>query len=132
MIADFADGAAFFPRVTVRDGRAIDEAIAGQEMFGGGVRLDGAVVEATFAAMQPPLLSRLVDRGARYFIDPETLRFSTPAYEGVERLRRLPYAPDDSLVPESESAKAARAFATDVLRFQLEGGASAYVAPAVP
>jgi hypothetical protein len=37
------------PRVTRRDGRAIEEALAGPTLFDSGVKLDAAVVEATYA-----------------------------------------------------------------------------------
>lgn len=57
------DATGFLPRITVRDGRAIEEALAGQTLFQPGVELGGAVVEASFAHDDPPLLRRLSDRG---------------------------------------------------------------------
>jgi hypothetical protein len=44
-----SDRPAFFPRVTTRDGRAIEEAMAGDSLLGEGARLDGAVIEASYA-----------------------------------------------------------------------------------
>lgn len=41
----------YVPRVTRRDGRAIEEALAGPTLFDSGVKLDAAVVEATYAGL---------------------------------------------------------------------------------
>jgi hypothetical protein len=46
----FLDLPTFLPRVTQRDGRAIEQALAGPTLFDRGVKLEGAVVEATYAA----------------------------------------------------------------------------------
>ncbi|MBK5219308.1 MAG: hypothetical protein JJE35_05940 [Thermoleophilia bacterium] len=55
---DFLSEPTFLPRVTQHDGRAIEEALAAT-LFDKGVRLRGAVVEASYAATDPPLLKRL-------------------------------------------------------------------------
>ena len=39
----------YLPRVTVRDGKAIEQALAGPDLLQPGVQLSGAVVEATLA-----------------------------------------------------------------------------------
>jgi len=43
----------YLPRVGTYDGRAIEEALAGPTIFDAGVRLEGAVVEASYAAAEP-------------------------------------------------------------------------------
>jgi hypothetical protein len=66
----------YMPRVTRRDGRAIEEALAGPTRFDPGVRLDAAVVEATYAVDNPPLLKRLRESGVPQLVDPQTLRLT--------------------------------------------------------
>jgi len=41
------DAFAYFARVTTRDGRAIEEAMAAATLLDAGARLDGAIVEAS-------------------------------------------------------------------------------------
>jgi hypothetical protein len=52
---------AWLPRVSIYDGKAIEQAMAGS-LLNPGVELAGALVEASFANGEPPLLRR-VNRG---------------------------------------------------------------------
>src|SRR5688572_12728723 len=83
----------FFPRVTIHDGRAIERALAPANLYEESPRLDGAVVEATFAAIDPPLLRRIQEEGIPFFVDPQTIRFAVGTFTEVERIANLPYAP---------------------------------------
>jgi hypothetical protein len=86
------DRPAYLARITTRDGRAVEEAMAGATLMDTGARLDGAVVEASYAFDRPPLLKRLGDDKVPRIIDPQALRFVGENFLEIERLRRLPYA----------------------------------------
>jgi len=126
------DVGGFLPRITNHDCRAIEQALAGPSLFDPGLRLEGAVVEASFAAREHPLLDRLREAGTPYLVDPQTIRFATETYLSVEALAKLAYAPTSPLAPESLDASARRAFVREVLLFQQKAGASAYMVPALP
>jgi hypothetical protein len=122
----------FFPRVSTRDGRVIEEALAGETLFDSGVTLDGAMIEAAYAYDRPPLLKRLADDHVRKLIDPQTLRFAGENFLDTERLTRLPYAPPRVVRPSSFSAADANELAFGVLAYQQDRGVDAYLAPALP
>ena len=124
-------GAYYLPRITRRDGRAIESALAGPSLYEAGVQLSGAVVEATFAHQDPPLLRRLRDANVPLLVDPQTVRFTTDAFFGVAQVRGLPYAPTVPLVPGIKRKRVRHVVAAS-MAFQEERGASAYVAPSVP
>lgn len=126
------DVTGFLPRITVRDGRAVEQALAGQTLFQPGVELGGAVVEASYAYDEPPLLRRLADRGVPRLIDPQTLRFATEAYQDVEAISRLPYAPAEPLSPASLRGEAGDSLVEGVLDFEDRHGATDYLSPAIP
>ncbi len=131
-MARLVDVTGFLPRVTVRDGRAIEQALAGHTLFQPGVELAGAVVEASFAYGDPPLLRRLADKGVPRLIDPQTLRFSTDAYLEVEAIAGLPYAPSAPFSAESLRGDAGDELVEGVLRFEDNHGATDYLSPMVP
>src|SRR3990170_143159 len=87
----FLDESAFLVRITQHDGRAIEDALAGPTLFEPGVRLRGGVVEATYAAAEPPLLNRLRQDRVPYLVDPQTVRFACERFLQVEQFERLPY-----------------------------------------
>ena len=95
---------AFLPRVTVHDGRAIEEAMAGT-LLRPPVSIKGAIVEASFANRDPELLQRLREAGVGYVIDPQAVRFATEAHLEIERIKSLPYAPRRPLVPGEASVE---------------------------
>ncbi len=112
------------------DGRAIEQALAGPTLFDRGVELEGAVVEATYALEQPPLLRRLVESGIPRLIDPQTARFVGARFLEVEQLRGLPYAPAAVIEPGGETNFAR--LAIGVMRFQQASDATCYVSAALP
>src|SRR3954466_39888 len=87
----FLDESTFLSRITQHDGRAIEDALAGPTLFDRGVRLRGGVVEATYAAADPPLLKRLREDSVPYIVDPQTTRFTGERFLQVEHFERLPY-----------------------------------------
>jgi len=54
----------YLPRVTNRDGRAIEEALAPATLLDDGARLDGAIIEASYAFRRPPA-AKATPRGSR-------------------------------------------------------------------
>lgn len=122
----------FLPRVTTHDGRAIELALAEPSLFDPGLRLEGAVVEATFASKDPPLLKRLRDARTPFLVDPQTIRFVTETYLSIGGIADLPYAPAEPISPDALSDASRRELARGVLLFQQSVGSSAYVPPAVP
>jgi hypothetical protein len=126
------DGVSFFPRVSRYDGRAIEAAMAGQNLFQQPVSLHGAVIEATFAASDPPLLGRLQEGHVARLIDPQALRFTTGTYLDIPALSELGYAPARPIHPGSHSAAERRRIVEGALRFQQDHHASAYLVPGLP
>lgn len=122
----------FFPRVSRYDGRAIEEAMAGQNLFDQGVHLHGTVIEASFAASEPPLLARLREGQVARLIDPQALRFTTETFLEIPLLTRLSYAPSRPVRPGSHSDLELREFVRNVMLFQQEHHASAYLVPGLP
>jgi hypothetical protein len=66
----------YSPRVIRQDGRAIEGALAGPTLSDSGVRLGAAVVEATYAVEDSPLLKRLRESKVPQLVDAQTLRFT--------------------------------------------------------
>jgi hypothetical protein len=130
-MSSFADVTAFLPRVTVRDGRALEHALAGQTLFQPGVELQGAVVEAAFAATDPPLMRRLAERRIPYLVDPQTLRFASEGFLEIARIADLPHAPAEAVSPDMDAA-AIDEVARGTLKFEARYGAADFLAPGVP
>jgi hypothetical protein len=128
----FLDLPTFLPRVSRHDGRAIEQALAGPTLFDRGVKLEGAVVEATYAAEQPPLLQRLAADSVPQVIDPQTVRFCGARYLQVEKLRGLPYSPSGPITADDFPKSEAVSLARGVLHFEHRAGAACYVAAGVP
>lgn len=122
----------YMPRVTRRDGRAIEEALAGPTLFDSGVKLDAAVVEATYAVEDSPLLKRLRESGVSQLVDPQTLRFTGERFLSVAQFERVPYRPSAPITADSFSPSDAGVLAREVMSFEQEVGASWYVAAALP
>lgn len=129
---DFLTELAYLPRVTRRDGRAIEEALAGPTLFDEGVRIRGAVVEATYASDDPPLLKRLRENEVPQLVEPQTLRFTGRRFLEVESLMRLPYAPSSPIEAGELTPLATRELATGVMRFQQQHRAACYVTASLP
>ena len=110
------------PRVTRRDGRAIEEALAGPTLFDSGVRLDAAVVEATYAVEDSPLLKRLRESGVPQLVDPQTLRFTGERFLAVAQFKRVPYRPATRITASSFTLSDADALARNVMLFEQKDG----------
>jgi hypothetical protein len=117
----------FWPRVSTYDGRAIEQALAPPTLFGPGLRLSGAVAEASYVRKQPPVLDRLVEAQSPFMVDPMSLRFTSPAFLDVDAIRNLPYAPSEPFTPETDAGPLVRT----CLAFQAEARASAFMTPTV-
>jgi hypothetical protein len=128
---DFFAEPTFLPRVTQHDGRAIEEALAAT-LFDNGVRLRGAVVEATYAASDPPLLKRLREDGVPRLVEPQCQRFTTRRYLEVEQLRSLPYAPPTPIGIDNFGPEEARSLALGALLFEQTKRCDHYLSAAVP
>lgn len=115
-----------------RDHRAVEHALSiPPSLFHGDVEMDGAVVDATLAVQSPALLDKLRARHVNYIIDPETLRFGTPAFKDVEQLCSLPYAPDEPITTDTP-IDVLRQVTCRSLELQASAGASAYLVPHLP
>jgi hypothetical protein len=129
---DFISQPTYLPRITVRDGRAIEEALAGPTLFDRGVPLEGAVIEATYAATDP-LFSRAWREGkVPCLIDPQTLRLTGERFLSVEQFERLAYSPNTPIRPDGLTQAGADELAKRVIRFERDAGASWYVTAALP
>jgi hypothetical protein len=122
----------YLPRVTSHDGRAIEDALAGPTLFDPGVRLGGAVIEATYAAEDPPLVKRLREEKVPRIIDPQTQRFVGGRFLQVATLSGLPYAPAAPFAADSFTPADASQLARGALLFEQEHGADHYLAPTLP
>lgn len=122
-----ASDPSFWPRLSIYDGRAVEQALAPPTLFAPGLRLSGAVAEAPFARKQPPLLDRLVEAQSPFMVDPMSLRFTSPSFLDVDALRSLPYAPSAPLTSEAEMEP----FVRKCLTFQAEARASAFMTPTI-
>lgn len=88
----------YFPRLTEGNTRGVERALAG-DLFTDAATVDGAVVEAAFAATEPPVLDHLRAAGVPLLIDPQTLRLTVDTYRSNTRLGRLPYLPETRSPP---------------------------------
>jgi len=122
----------YLPRVTIHDSRAIEQALAGPSLFDPGLRLEGAIAEATFAAKNPPLLKRLREAGTPYLIEPQTMRFVSEAFLAIDRLASLSYAPASPIRSDALSVSDRREIVYQALSFQEHAGASGYLIPSFP
>ncbi|MBI4261571.1 MAG: hypothetical protein HY658_13510 [Actinobacteria bacterium] len=126
-VDDEAEAPEYWPRVTGYDHRAIEEVLAGPTLFDQGVHLPGAIIEASLAATDPPILDRLRESGTPYVIDPQGPRFVAPTFHEVQSLLRIPYAPVGPLRPGMNVASWVRT----ALAFQSDLGAAAYFVPSL-
>jgi hypothetical protein len=128
----FLRTASYLPRVTVKDGRVLEEILAGSTLFDVGAELRGAAAEATYAATDPAILRRLRDTSVPFLVDPQTLRFSGQAFKEIGAFTRLPYTPSEVVDAHNASGLDAPVLAGNVLRFEQAIGSAAYVSAAFP
>lgn len=119
---------AYWPRIGTYDGRAIEKALAGPNLLDPGVSLDGAILDASYVTKEPDLVERLVQSRVPYLVDPQSLRFISPAYLEVEAIRSLPYAPEQPVSPDMPLD----AYVREALLFQQKARAAAFLVPALP
>jgi hypothetical protein len=130
-LGDLLASPRYLPRLTENDTKPLERALAGATLFDDGVELDGVVVEAAYAVREPEALDHLRDQRVPVLVDPQSLRFSTPAYLINSRLVALPYLPATPLTPASSGSEREH-FVADALRFQQKVGAAAYLVPSPP
>jgi hypothetical protein len=123
---------AYLARVTTRDHRAIEEALAGATLLTESPNLAGVVIEAAYAAGDPPLLKRLREDGIARVVDPQSLRLTGSRFLEVDALTSLPYAPKSPLSVSDLPASRTRALARRTLEFEQRVGCDMYVAPGLP
>jgi hypothetical protein len=128
---DFLREPTYLPRISQFDGRAVEDALPAS-LFDAGVRLRAAVVEASYAAAQPPLLKRLREDQVPYLVEPQTLRFTTPRFLEINRIANLPYAPDRPITATEFDGEAAGALAKGALEFQQACRSDHYLSAALP
>jgi hypothetical protein len=117
--------------VTQYEGRTVEQLIAGHGSGGSEVGLGGAVVEASYVATDPQLLARLAEAHIPWIVDHQSVRFASPSFLEVARLRALPYAPLTAL-DSSRFTDATEAFVRGALEFQAQAEPSMYLVPSLP
>jgi hypothetical protein len=130
-VPDFLRNPTFLPRITQHDGRAIEDVLAAT-LFDRGVRLKAAVVDASYAAADPPLLKRLRDEQMPRLMELHTQRFTTGRYLEIEALAALPYSPSQPISVENFHKGEARELAQGALRFQQAHRCDHYLTAALP
>ena len=125
----------YVARLTTYDGKEIEKALSMGAQFslvGSAPTLDGALVEATYAAGRPPLLKRLGETRIPRLLEPESLRFTGANFLQTAKLRALPYAPSRRLTSFNFERTDARTLAEGSLDFAQHVGADLYIAPGLP
>lgn len=130
-LGDLLASPRYLPRLTEKDTKPLERALAGATLFDDGVELDGVMVEAAYAVREPEALHHLRDQRVPVLVDPQSLRMSTPAYLANSRLGALPYLPATPMTPASSGSEREH-FVADALRFQQKAGATAYLVPSLP
>jgi hypothetical protein len=111
----------YLARVTTRDHRAIEEALAGATLLTESSQLAGVVIEAAYAAGDPPLLKRLREDGIARIVDPQSLRLTGSRFLEVDALSTLPYAPKAPLVLDDLPESRTRSLAREAMEFERSG-----------
>jgi hypothetical protein len=130
MFGVFAD-LSFLLHVTQYEGRAVERLIAPTELVGPTPSLGGAVIEASYVQADPPLLAHLAEARIPWMVDPQSIRFASPGYLNVARIRSLPYGPDAPLDPARFSARI-EAMVRGAIAFQAQAEPAMYLVPALP
>lgn len=125
-------GLSWLPRVGRSDGRAIEDALGDATLFEERVPLGGAVLEAAYAATDPPVARRLRSEHVPLVLDLHSLRFAGDGFLAVERIANLSYAPNAPLAPADITETAARGLAASTARFSQEAFAATYTVPGLP
>lgn len=72
----------YLPGITIRDGRAIEEALAPATLLDDGARLDGAIIEASYAFKRPNQLPG-PNPGGQTGTNPDPTRVATEPSDAV-------------------------------------------------
>lgn len=128
----FLQDASYLPRISKHSGRVLEEALAPSTLFDEGIQLRGSIVEATYAAEDPPILRRLGDGSVPVLVEPQTLRFTGEAFLATGSFAALPYTPAEQITAGGACQLDADEFARQVLEFEQEKGCAAYISPAWP
>lgn len=121
----------FLLHVTQYEGRSIEKLIAGQDAEHPSWALGGAVVEASYVQSDPPLLAHLAEERVPWIVDPQSVRFASPGYLDIARVRALPYAPEAPLDPARFSNRVER-MVRGAMEFQAQAEPSMYLVPSLP
>ncbi len=121
----------FLLHVTQFEGRSIEKLIAPRDPGQITSTLGGAVIEASYVQTDPPLLAHLAEARIPWMVDPQSIRFSSPGFGEIARLRRLPYAPASPLDP-SRLTRDVKDMVRGALEFQAQAKPSMYLVPALP
>lgn len=123
---------AFLPRVGIHDGKQLEQLLAGRDLWQSpATDVSGAVVDAWYASIDPPVLGRLREMAVPFLIDPQSLRFSAWTFQEVKRLAELPYAPSAPITVDVERG-VLEEFVIGALAFQASHGAAALLTPVPP
>lgn len=128
----FLQDASYLPRVSRSAGRVLEEALAPSTLFDQGIQLRGCIVEATYAAADPPILRRLADGSVPSLVEPQTLRFTGGAFLDTQTFSDLPYCPEARITAQNVEEVDASAFSREVLEFEQAKGCAAFISPAWP
>lgn len=121
----------FLLHVTQFEGRTIEKLIAPRDPGETAPTLGGAVIEASYVQTDPPLLAHLAEARIPWMVDPQSIRFASPGFREIGRLRRLPYAPTAPLDP-SRLTRDVEDMVRGALEFQAQAEPSMYLVPALP
>ena len=89
-------------------------------------------MEATYAAEDPAILRRLRACSVPFLIEPQTLRFAGEAFLETGAFSKLPYTPAKVVTAITAAELDIEGLARQVLEFEQEHGAAAFIAPAWP
>jgi hypothetical protein len=121
----------FLLHVTQYEGRSIEKLIAPREVGDSDCALGGAVIEASYVQTDPALLAHLGEARIPWMVDPQSVRFASPTFGRIARLRQLPYAPSAPLDP-GRLTIAVEDMVRGALEFQAQAEPSMYLVPALP
>lgn len=106
--------------------------MAGANLFDPGVVLEGAVIEASYACENTPLLRQLDLQRVPRMIDPQTVRFTGSRYLETKSLLELPYAPETPITAENFNEAQALELTRSALLFQQDASVDHFTVPALP
>jgi len=131
MFGTFGEPLSFLVHVTQHEGRSLEQLLAPQHLGEDDPALGGAVVQASYVHRDPPLVLRLADSHIPWVIEPQSVRFASPGYLGVNSLATLPYAPPNALDP-ARFGDEHRQMVRAALEFQARHEPEMYVVPSLP